>query len=138
MKKVGVRLALAGVILGLSVTSQVQADPAVELVNICTIIKKDDKSELRKKLKRIKNEYKLRLGDYYSGIRCGGDSMIRFAMSNDAAMTGGYLISQMRKSELRTAEQDGKTVMQWAEETGYIESSVGEALLSRISKRATL
>ena len=45
----------------------VQADVAEALQNICTIVKADDKSELRKKMKRVQSDYRLKLQDYYTG-----------------------------------------------------------------------
>ncbi|UAA38389.1 DUF3718 domain-containing protein [Paraneptunicella aestuarii] len=131
MSKLYLKLALAGVIFGLSCPSM--ADPSLELANICTIIKNNDKSELRKKLKKVQKEYKLKLSDFYAGISCEGNSMIRHAMSTSASDAGEYLVSQMRKSDLEQAESDGKTILQWAEENGHIASPVGSALVSRIN-----
>lgn len=131
MKKLYLKLALVGALLAPSIPSM--ADPSLELANICTIIKNDDKSELRKKLKKIKKEYKMHLGEYYAAISCQGNSMIRHAMSASAAKTGEYLISQMRKSDLQKAEGDGKTVQQWAEEHGHMASAAGSALKDRLN-----
>lgn len=131
MNKLYFNLALVGVLFALSMPSM--ADPSMELANICTIIKNNDKSELRKKLKKVKKEYKLRLGDFYAAISCQGNSMIRHAMSNSAGDAGEYLVSQMKKSDLKRAEGDGKTIIQWAEENGHIASVVGSALVERVN-----
>ncbi|MCY7296245.1 DUF3718 domain-containing protein [Alteromonas sp. a30] len=109
------------------------ADINEDLANICTIVKNDDKSELRKKLNKVKRDYSVRVGDYYTGISCGGESLIRYAMSNGSNKTGEYIIKKMRKSDLDEAESDGKTVKQWAEENGHIGSPIGAALLDRLN-----
>lgn len=111
---------------------QVQASPESELVNICTIIKNDDKSELRKKLKRVQKTYRLRLSDYYIAVKCSGNSMLRHALAANASKAGAYLVSQMRRSDLRKPEEDGITVVQWAQDNGHINSAVGAAILERI------
>ena len=131
MNKLYLKLALVGALLVPPMPSM--ADPSMELANICTIIKNNDKSELRKKLKKVKKEYKLRLGDYYSAISCQGNSMIRHAMTSSAGEAGEYLVSQMKKSDLKKAEGDGKTIKQWAEENGHIASATGSALVERLN-----
>ena len=65
-----------------SVLSSAQAGVAEDLQNICTIVKADDKSELRKKMKKVESDYRLKLQDYYTGISCEGESLIRIAFLN--------------------------------------------------------
>lgn len=108
------------------------ADINADLANICTIVKNNDKSELRKKLNKVKKDYKVKLGDFYTGVTCGGNSLIRHAMANGANDAGTYLIKKMRKTDLKKAESDGKTIQQWAEENGHIGTDAGAALLKRI------
>ncbi|GGD51036.1 DUF3718 domain-containing protein [Lacimicrobium alkaliphilum] len=110
-----------------------QADINDDLANICTIVKNDDKSELRKKLKSVQDDYKLRLGDYYGGISCGGSSLIRYAMETGSVESGVYMIKRMSKSDLSTTEKDGMALKDWAEANGHISSEIGKELLSRIS-----
>ncbi|GGO63994.1 hypothetical protein GCM10010982_02350 [Bowmanella pacifica] len=109
------------------------ADINEALANICTIVKNDDKSELRKKLKNVQNDYNLRLGDYYSGISCGGNSLIRYAMENSAVDTGTYMIKRMGKSDLTQVEQDGMALKDWAQNNGYLEKPIGQELVARIN-----
>ncbi|ALS97516.1 DUF3718 domain-containing protein [Lacimicrobium alkaliphilum] len=109
------------------------ADINDDLANICTIVKNDDKSELRKKLRDVQNNYRLRLGDYYTGISCGGNSLIRYAMENGSTETGTYMIKRMGVSELTAAEKDGMPLQDWAQNNGYIESEIGKELLARIN-----
>lgn len=124
--KVG--LALGSLMIAASTVADVNSD----LANVCKIVKNNDKAELRKKLSKLKRDYKLRLSDYYTGITCGGKTLIRHAMVSGASDAGQYLIKQMRKSELNKPEADGKTIKQWAEENGHIGTPIGAALLDRL------
>jgi len=114
-----------------SFTSQAAIED--DLKNICTIVKNNDKSELRKKMKKIRNEYKLRISEYYTGINCAGKSMIRYAMENNANDAGEYIIKKMSKAALAVAEPDGKTLEQWAQENNHIAKPLGIALIDRLN-----
>lgn len=109
------------------------ADINADLQNICTIVKNDDKSELRKKVKQVQDDYNLRLGDYYDGVSCGGVSLIRYSMQNNAAEVGTFMIKKMSKDDLIKTEKDGMALPQWAEANGHINTAIGQELLSRIS-----
>lgn len=111
---------------------QAQADVSNALQNICTIVKADDKGELRKKMKKVQSDYRLKLKDYYAGISCGGNSLIRTAMLNDAVNAGTLLVKKMPKSELRSPEQDGKTLQTWVTEQGLSNSPIATVLSERI------
>ncbi|MFT6207784.1 MAG: hypothetical protein ACJA0T_001698 [Colwellia sp.] len=108
------------------------ADPSSDLANICTIVKADDKGELRKKMKKVQADYKLKLPDYYSGISCGGLSLIRFAFSNDAEAVGKLMIKKMPKSILIAPEADGKTLRAWVSDSDFMEKPLAKALNKRI------
>ena len=110
----------------------VYADVNEALQNICTIISADDKSELRKKMKVVESDYRLKLSDYYTGVSCGGNSMIRTAMLNNAVETGTLMIKKMPKSNLQEPEKDGKTLQDWATENGFADSAIYAALLERM------
>ena len=109
-----------------------QADVSEALQNICTIIKADDKGELRKKMKRVQSDYRLKLKDYYSGVSCGGNSLIRTAMLNDSIETGTLMIKKMPRGDLSSPESDGKTVLTWASENGLDASAIVTVLKDRI------
>ena len=109
-----------------------QADVNEALQNICTIVKADDKDELRKKMKRVQSDFNLKLKDYYTGISCGGDSLIRTAMLNNAIKTGTLMVKKMSKGDLSAPENDGKTVIAWALENGLETSPIVAALNDRI------
>ena len=109
-----------------------QADVGEALQNICTIVKADDKGELRKKMKRVQSDYRLKLKDYYTGVTCGGNSLIRTAMLNNAKETGTLMVKKMPKGDLKAPESDGKTVLVWASENGLDASPIVAALNDRI------
>jgi hypothetical protein len=112
--------------------SNAQADVSDALQNICTIVKADDKGELRKKMKRVQSDFRMKLKDYYTGVTCGGNSLIRTAMLNDAVETGTLMVKKMPKGDLNSPEQDGKTVLIWASENGLDASPIVAALNDRI------
>ena len=62
----------------LAFSNAAQADVNEALANICTIVQADDKGELRKKMRRVQSDFKLKLHDYYSGISCNGNSLIPY------------------------------------------------------------
>ncbi|WP_438863242.1 DUF3718 domain-containing protein [Neptunicella sp.] len=109
------------------------ADVNEDLQNICTIVKNNDKGELRKKMRSVKRDYNLRLGDFYNGVSCGGNSLIRYSMQNASVDVGTYMIKKMSKSDLAQAEADGMAIQQWAETNGYIETEIGKELLDRLN-----
>ncbi|MFT5924102.1 MAG: hypothetical protein ACI9LE_001095 [Paraglaciecola sp.] len=109
-----------------------QADISEALQNICTIVKADDKGELRKKMKRVQSDFRLKLKDYYTGVSCGGNSLIRTAMINDAVETGTLMVKKLPRGDLSSPESDGKTVLVWASENGLDASAIVAALKKRI------
>ena len=127
-----VKTSIAIATLSLTVTGTAQADINDALQNICTIIKADDKSELRKKLKRVQTDFRLKLKDYYAGISCDGNSLIRTAMKNNSIDTGTLLIKKMPRGDLQSPEKDGKTVSVWASENGLDGSPIVAVLKARI------
>jgi hypothetical protein len=113
-------------------SGNVCADINDALQNICTIVKADDKRELRKKMKHVQSFYRLNLKDYYTGVSCGGNSLIRTAMLNDAVETGTLMIKKMPKGDLTSPEDDGKTLLTWASDNGLDDSLIVAALIDRI------
>ncbi|GAA6183453.1 MULTISPECIES: DUF3718 domain-containing protein [Alteromonadaceae] len=109
-----------------------QADINDALQNICTIVKTDDKGELRKKMKKVQSDFRLKLKDYYSGVTCGGNSLIRTAVLNEAIETGTLLVKKMPKSDLTSPENDGKTLQSWIAENGLDSSPISAVLKDRI------
>ncbi len=102
------------------------------LANICNIVKANDKSELRKKMKTVQSDYRIRLGDYYDGVTCGGNSLIRTAILNDAVDTGTLLVKRLPKSQLRTPEKDGLELAKWIEANGHAGSPIASVVQDRL------
>ncbi len=111
---------------------QAHADINDALQNICTIVKTDDKGELRKKMKKVQSDYRLKLKDYYAGVTCGGNSLIRTAMLNNAVEAGELLVKKMPKSDLTAPEQDGKTLQAWIAENGLSSNPIAAVIQQRI------
>ena len=126
--KTSIAIAAASVLF----TGTAQADINAALQNICTIVKTDDKGELRKKMKKVQSDFRLKLKDYYSGISCGGNSLIRTAMLSDAVSTGTLLVKKMPKGDLKAPEKDGKTLQAWVSEQGLDASPIAAVLNDRI------
>ena len=127
-----VKASLAVVAVSLTFVGSAQADINEDLKNICTIVKSDDKGELRKKIKMVSTDYGLKFKDVYDGISCGGQSLIRTAMKNEAVETGVLMVKRMPKKHLSAAQADGKTLSAWAEESGFTASPIVAALNDRI------
>ncbi len=108
------------------------ADINDALANICTIVQADDKGELRKKMKNVEDDFRLKLQDYYTGITCDGNSLIRHAMLANAVETGTLLVKKMPKKELSETESDGKTLQAWISEKGLQANPVAQVLAERI------
>ncbi|MFA3790054.1 DUF3718 domain-containing protein [Aliiglaciecola sp. SL4] len=127
-----VKTSIAIAATSLLLTGTAQADINDALQNICTIVKTDDKSELRKKMKKVHSDYKMKLKDYYSGVTCNGNSLIRTAMLSDAVKTGTLLVKKMPKSNLTSPENDGKTLQAWIAENGLDASPISAVIKDRI------
>ncbi len=127
-----VKTSLIVATMGLGFTGVAQADINDDLANICTIVQADDKGELRKKIRLVESDYRLKLRDYYSGISCGGNSLIRTAISSNAVETGTLLVKKMPKSDLSAREAEGKTLQAWVNETGNQDSPIADVLYKRL------
>jgi len=127
-----VKTSIAVAIPFLIFAGNARADVNDALQNICTIVKADDKGELRRKMKRVQSDYNLKIKDYYTAVSCGGNSLIRTAMLNDAEKTGTLMIKKMPRGDLSAPEKDGKTLLAWASENGLDASPIVAALKERI------
>lgn len=127
------KIVLASVFLSaLSVSIQANASIEDELANICNVVKANDKGELRKKIKNVQNDYKLRLGDYYDGISCDGNSLIRTAILNEAVDAGELLVKKMPRKKLREPEQDGVELVAWIETNGLAGNPIAVIVSERL------
>ena len=96
------------------------------------IVSADDKGELRKKMRSVQSDYRLKLHDYYTGISCNGQSLIRTAISNDAVEVGTLLVKKMPSRDLQEPEKDGKTLQAWINENGLQDHAVAQVLTDRL------
>ena len=127
-----VKTSFAVAAMGLGFTGVAQANINDALANICTIVQADDKGELRKKIRLVESDYRLKLRDYYSGISCGGNSLIRTAILNNAVEAGTLLVKKMPKNDLSAPEQDGKTLQAWVSEGGYQDNAIAGVMAKRL------
>ena len=115
-----------------AVSGMAQANVNEALANICTIVQADDKGELRKKMRSVESDYRLKLKDYYSGVSCSGNSLIRTAMLSNAVEAGSLLVKKMPKSDLSAPETDGKTLQAWVAENGLEGNEIATVLSGRL------
>ncbi|GLR69765.1 DUF3718 domain-containing protein [Agaribacter marinus] len=115
-----------------SMSFSANASIEAALANICNIVKTDDKSELRKKMKSVRNDFKLKLGDYYEGISCNGNSLIRTALLSEALNTGTLLVKKMPKSKLNKPEVDGIKLSDWIAQKGLDSSPIAQVVSERL------
>ncbi|MCW8090253.1 DUF3718 domain-containing protein [Alteromonas sp. ASW11-130] len=127
-----VKTSLAIAVASLTFANVAQAAVEDDLANICTIVEADDKGELRKKMRRVQSDYRLKLHDYYTGISCNGNSLIRTALANNAVEVGTLLVKKMPKSDLQQPEADGKTLQAWISENGLSSNPIAVELQGRI------
>ena len=130
LKIVKTSLVIATATLAFSGTAHANVEEA--LSNICNIVSADDKGELRKKMRSVQSDYRLKLHDYYSGISCNGQSLIRTAIENNAVEVGTLLVKKMPSKELQMPEKDGKTLQAWINENGHQSNAIASVLESRL------
>ncbi|GGF54957.1 DUF3718 domain-containing protein [Alteromonas lipolytica] len=127
-----VKTSLFALTASLAFTGTAMADVEEALANICTIVTADDKGELRKKMRAVQSDYRLKLRDYYAGISCSGQSLIRTAISSNAVEVGTLLVKKMPSRDLSAPESDGKTLQAWINENGLQDHAVAKELMSRL------
>ena len=125
-------LSIAFIAAGLGFTNTASASIESELQNICSIVQADDKGQLRKKMSNVQKNFSLKLQDYYGGISCGGNSLIRTAFLAGAVESGSLLVKKMPKSTLHTPEADGITLRAWVSENNFVDSPIATVLNERI------
>jgi len=131
LKIVKTSLVIAASTLAFSNAAQAN-DINEALANICTIVQADDKGELRKKMRSVESDYRMKLKDYYSAISCGGNSLIRTALLNNALEAGELLVKKMPKSDLEAPEADGKTLQAWVAENGLQDNPIAAVINDRL------
>lgn len=104
-------IAAMTVVLAAPVTTRADDDTDRLLVSICEYTKGNDRSNLRKKIKAAD----LQMRRIYGGIVCDGQSLLRYAVNNNANEAAEFIVSQIGKDALNTPEKDGKSVVQWTQ-----------------------
>ncbi|QJR82352.1 DUF3718 domain-containing protein [Alteromonas pelagimontana] len=127
-----VKTSLTVAVTSIIFANTAHADIEDSLANICTIVQANDKGELRKKMRSVQSDYRLKLRDYYSGISCNGNSLIRTAIQNNAVEVGTLLVKKMPARELEAPEADGKTLQAWIAENGFQSNPISAELKDRI------
>ena len=128
-----VKSSLFALTASLALTGTANANVEEALANICTIVSADDKGELRKKMRAVQSDYRLKLHDYYSGISCNGQSLIRTALQNNAVEVGTLLVKKMPSRELGEPEQDGKTRLATISSNGKIATMLNNQIQSIVT-----
>jgi len=92
---------------------QVKADELDRLaLTLCEAAQSDDRRIMRKKLESAR----IRLRAIYKGIRCGNKgSLLRTATQSGSLNSAKYIATKISKSDLASAEEDGLTIIQFAE-----------------------
>jgi hypothetical protein len=126
-KIMAVTLCAAGV-----VSFNANADINTALANICNIVQSDDESELRKKMRNVQSNFSMKLSDYYDGISCNGNSLIRTALLSNAVEAGTLLVKKMPKSKLGEPEQDGMLLTDWIASNGLEASAIAAVVKERM------
>ena len=83
-------------------------------------------------MRRVQSDYKMKLRDYYSGVSCNGNSLIRTALVNNAVEVGTLLVKKMPSKDLQAPEADGKTLQAWIAEQGLQSNPISTELNERI------
>lgn len=103
------------------VTPKVHAQEQLA-ASMCDYVKADDKNRFRKLL----SDNRLRLRNIYDGVVCDGLSLIRFAVKNNAAGAGEFIIKQLPAAHI-SASGD----IAWAES-----NQAGSPLIAVLKERA--
>lgn len=131
MKKFSHILAVSACAIS-AISFNANANIQTALANICNIVQSDDKSELRKKMRNVQSNYSMKLGDYYDGISCNGNSLIRTALLSNATKAGTLLVKKMPKSKLGQPENDGILLTDWIASNGLDGSEIAAVVKERM------
>ncbi|MBY5993024.1 DUF3718 domain-containing protein [Ferrimonas balearica] len=129
--RISALLVAAGItVASLSYTPAAQANVDQLVASMCDYVINDEKNRLRKKLK----DARVKLRAIYDGVTCNGNSLVRTAMINNAQDVGVFLVKQLPRNTLNTAEADGQTLLQWAESQGHGASAIAAEITSRANE----
>jgi hypothetical protein len=111
------------VVLALSFSAPAKsADVASFLAGVCDNVASDNKGRFRKKLKTAS----VKLRNIYDGVTCGGMSLVRYAMQNDAQSVGTFMVKRLPGSHF-----DASGDLEWAKANGFGDSKIAKAIANR-------
>jgi hypothetical protein len=122
MKTVISALTLVAALSAVSFSQTAQAAGTEALNGICENVAADNKSRFRKKLK----ESGLKLRNVYEGISCGGQNLVRYAMSSKAESVGSYIVKRMPASHFAASGD-----LDWANASGHATSPIAGSIAAR-------
>lgn len=128
MKRIIVASFCAASVVSFNASASIEA----ALANICNIVQSDDQSELRKKMRNVQSNFSMKLSDYYDGITCDGNSLIRTALLSNAVEAGTLLVKKMPKSKLGEPESDGVLLTDWIASNGLEGNAIAAAVKERM------
>jgi len=108
----------------LAFTSHVVAQE-LWMVSLCEYTKADDKNRVRKLL----SDNNMNVRRIYSAVKCNGDSLIQFAMRNNAYETGAFYVKQMPAKSLK---EEG--LEEWAAANGFGTSALVNDIKARVGQ----
>ncbi len=117
-------ITLAGVVLIATslVVPTTQANEQL-LISVCSYVKDNDKSRLRKKLK----EGRITLRNVYADLKCNGSNLLQTAYSSSANEVGEYIVKRVSSKALTKSK-----VWDWANANGHTASPITAALKSKL------
>lgn len=118
------RAAILAIALSTSVFSMTASANDAIVESICSYVAADNKNDLRRTL----SDNRVRLKSVYDSLSCNGMPLVRFAMSNNAAGTGEFIVKQLPSSHF---EQSGD--LDWAKANGHADSPIIASIQARIS-----
>lgn len=123
MKFVTTLLSVSLIIGGIAFSSPAKSqDVASLLAGFCENVATDNKSRVRKKLK----EAGVKLRHIYDGITCGGENLVRYAMTKNAQGAGTYIVKRMPASHFESSGD-----LDWAKANGHGDSDIAKAIADR-------
>ena len=141
MKKLFVLTIAATCLLFVQPASATLGDVDRLMVSICDLVKNNNRSALRKKLKSAN----LKLRTSYNALVCqpeadfAGGSLLRAASFYGSTDISKFLVRKIKKEQLTAKEHDGKSIIEWSEKAlssgGVKDVAKTQAILADIKSK---
>ncbi|EGN75277.1 Protein of unknown function (DUF3718) [Idiomarina sp. A28L] len=95
---------------------------------ICYSISADNRREFQ----NILDRNGLRIRNMYTAIKCNGYSLLQFAVIAEATDTGMLLTRSLPARMILEENENGDSILEWAETTGYHNSPIIRAVRERL------